>query len=866
MPRHSQSRRASGSRSTPRNRGRGNSLRDARGDREVSSPRSSSRDSIESDDVPLSSLSTRVGRPTPAMDTSEHSRRLTGSRDDAPSAISGPSSWSRTHLDPPRRPIASLPTRPSEHAPPAPSSSSSASVLSPVLSPVAAQRSEPEVPLQPPVFQVNRWGTAPEVCPPFEGRVAAQGGFATMVITSPNMDYVPDYPVEREVIETFEDGRWGLREYSRWPQMLVPDMMHVACIPREPSPLSGTVLWERLSPESAWEPDRLTGVSGLGFIKSDIRDRLRLEANAVVRTFKLDADQGDRSMNLPKDYADHGHVLVMILQQCVERMDKLASPPGIAVAVAAHIQRVSLELAGLITYLHTVVSRLSSRLSYERDILPVLGAFVRDATAAQTLHRIGLPTWFLQPLTRQTNIWRIVQVRSLPVDMSGQRSQPAIYHQAAGTAGLANLTGNWLRSMAMSVSKMVSGTHMPPLESVDSPAVYEFERSSLEMKRQRDNHGHIQAKHLGMRAAKAAPPPPKKRPRRANGPDSVVGAASTSSTSPAHQGSNPVASPPSAVQPAKSFQPSPFYSLHPDWRHALRDVSPVPRSEVGALYFFPPPFLLDTVSSQAPIPENAVDAAAARKDDKILRYLHNHLRIRRFCRARLFDPMMSSQPLTIAEWRAALWGDYNGKEVPASAGESSDARRNKRRRDEWNAICRLFGRVALLPSYREDLSVSFRQQKFTARELATADIRPWVLWESHEINFRSELMALDTLLVHRPQWQEIHRWEREREVAEVWGGRSLLSILPADHVAPPADRAPAEDPGHSTGTRIFIQRFVGIMTRWPECPVGLISDVEKIEAMADYDEVRRAALSFYVKTFVRVYQRLPVVPMPFPVM
>ncbi len=33
--------------------------------------------------------------------------------------------------------------------------------------------------------------SAPSVCDPFEGKVAAQDRFTSMVITSPNMDYVP---------------------------------------------------------------------------------------------------------------------------------------------------------------------------------------------------------------------------------------------------------------------------------------------------------------------------------------------------------------------------------------------------------------------------------------------------------------------------------------------------------------------------------------------------------------------------------------------------------------------------------------------------------------------------------------------------
>ena len=78
--------------------------------------------------------------------------------------------------------------------------------------------------------------------------MANQDVFTTMVITSPNMNFVPKYPVERQIVQTYTDGRWGLREYSRWPQVLLPEMWHVACIPGRPSPPEiPNILWENLS-------------------------------------------------------------------------------------------------------------------------------------------------------------------------------------------------------------------------------------------------------------------------------------------------------------------------------------------------------------------------------------------------------------------------------------------------------------------------------------------------------------------------------------------------------------------------------------------------------------------------------------------
>lgn len=710
---------------------------------------------------------------------------------------------------------------------------------------------------------------APRVCQAFEGKVAAQGFFTTMCITSPNMDYVPEYPVERYVIQTYADGRWGVREYSRWPQMLVADMMHVACIPRAASAEWPEVLWRALLPTTAWEEDPLTGVPGIGYIKQDIRVALKQGADWAMTRFELEC--------LPKRdsaqaYRDHGVVLCLVLRQCLERMEKLPSAPAISVAVAAHVQRLTLELAGLCTYLEVVHRRLTDPTDYSSDVLPVLGTFVREGTAAQTCTRIGLPCWFLQPLTHTVKIWRTVNVDPLPFDMSGSECHPAIYHEAGAVAGIANLTGNWLRTMALSVSKLVCGTHMPALESSDAPAVLSTEDGPPEAKRVKTTA--VQAKHIGMRPGVAPEPSgaaSKKNNRRQRKRQLEGTHPSAATAGPSNSGSQPqggagaaivAAGRPFPPQPAKVFVPSPFYSVPEQWADALKAASPVAPSPAAALYFYPPPFLLDTVSAEARLPTGWSSPHAARNDDKVLRYLHNLLRIRRFCRARLFDPSMSSQPLTIGEWRAALWGDYNGKSTKASSNSPAELRRAKRRQDEWNAICRLFGRVALMASYREEQTASFRGHTLTAQDVAASHAtRLWLLWESAEINFRCELMALDTLLVQRKDWQELHRWKRESEVSNVWGRpASVLSVLPLDAMRGETDRWISGTAGPWMSSRDSLRALLNLFARWPDVPNELANADAGSWDDEQFSQLARKAVDFYVQTFVRVYKRLPTAP------
>ncbi len=56
------------------------------------------------------------------------------------------------------------------------------------------------------------------------------------------------------------------------------------------------------------------------------------------------------------------------------------------------------------------------------------------------------------------------------------------------------------------------------------------------------------------------------------------------------------------IQPAKAFIPSAFYGISSVWEAALKSMSPVPPSNMSALYFYPPPFLLDTVTGASSCP------------------------------------------------------------------------------------------------------------------------------------------------------------------------------------------------------------------------------------------------------------------------
>ena len=682
------------------------------------------------------------------------------------------------------------------------------------------------------------------MCKPHEAKVASHGNFNRMVLTSPNMDYIPDYPVDSQVIHTHADGLWGTHEYSRLPQRLAPGRWHVACIPTIPSPPDlPHVLWMGLRQEQDWQEDLGIGFKGLGYIVDETRRPLAEAAESAIRRFEAVSSSGS--------VRRYGEMLVMILRQVVDRLRCLPASGAVAIAVAAHVQRLCLELAGLKTYVEIVAPRLSSPEDHSLDLLPVVGAFVVEASDAQNATRVGLPTWFLQPLTEELPVWAVVETRAPPLYISARPLNPPILQHAGTMVGVGNITGNWQESMLLRVSKQVAGTHLASLSLAEVPVVPGPEQLS---KRARVDAEDMRSTHYRM--APAAPIPVL--------PSSVNGPRRTRHRGKGGRGVPRAASASEETHPSKSLVRSPFYDLSAPWEAALLAVGVVPRSGTSAMYFYPPPFLLDTVSTVAPLPQDCRHPERARSDEKAHRYLHNLVRIRRFLRARLFDPSLSHEPLSIAEWRAALWGDYEMKtHPPRPSGSPSDLRRAQRRQGQRNAVTKLLSRVAMLRSYRPDESVPCAEGSMTVEQIASdVALRRRLIWESHEINFRAEVMALDTLLVHKSTWLEIHRWQREALVSSIWGPpSSAITVLPAEDAAGYVFRWGQLTHSGSEGDMAShtLSRFAQVLSRWPGCPQRVVS------AAADgptggWDDVQAVAIDFYVRTFVEHYARLPVPP------
>ncbi len=138
------------------------------------------------------------------------------------------------------------------------------------------------------------------------------------------------------------------------------------------------------------------------------------------------------------------------------------------------------------------------------------------------------------------------------------------------------------------------------------------------------------------------------------------------------------------------------------------------------------------------------------------RYIHNPACIRPFLHVQILDPSLTHQPLSIAQWRAALWGDYSAKELPDTLhGSRSSAHMTQWPSNEPNGVARLFAQVAQLRSYDVFEPPTFEGgvvETISAVFGIPSEACQKMLWEAHKINFRVEVVALDTVLANTHTW------------------------------------------------------------------------------------------------------------------
>ncbi|RPD55069.1 hypothetical protein L227DRAFT_510622, partial [Lentinus tigrinus ALCF2SS1-6] len=624
------------------------------------------------------------------------------------------------------------------------------------------------------------------------------------VFTTPNADWVPKFAVAHSEITTYSDGRWGYHEYSRWPQEFDRQAFHLACIPRYPpkdAPRSA-VLWRTLQLED-WKVVNC-GVIGVGLLDGELLDSLVDAAEEVINRFY------EVSSRASGPWRKQATFITICVRHTIDRLRILPAFRGVIISLAAHVQRLTLELWGLVKWIQDIHDVVAEQRNLSGRPWEVLGAHTSNPSLAQSLHRAGIPVWFQQHLTTRLAVYEVVEPMPLPQDFSAVPAHPRLLLAKRDLSGALNVPGEWQRAMHALVRRQLCQSSLPALLDAD-------------------DHREPPAKRLREGAVFIGEP--------------------SSSLGPAAPPEPPAPRPPDAI-PSRQFYRSQLVTVSPSWVNALSNVSPLPQPRLSVRFYFAPPWLVDQLEAYP-------------RDNKSTRYMHHWLSIRTFCRMRLFDRTIDGRPLAISEWRDALYGDYAINESAEAAPEARVPREKLRHTLREN-IRLLFGKANALPSYDVAAQPSLGKMVIT-RESLNSDVETQrrVIWDMYETNWRCEVLALDALLVGSDRWSQAERWEREHLVSRIWGsGSSGLDIIPSDGDEGRVWRWSEPPEAGWEGCRPHLAAFVSVLARWPGAPPILqnASTIVQVCSPHQYTSILAAAVEFYVRTFVDRYGRLPVPP------
>ncbi|RDX47048.1 hypothetical protein OH76DRAFT_1485096 [Lentinus brumalis] len=541
----------------------------------------------------------------------------------------------------------------------------------------------------------------------------------------------------------------------------------------------------------------------------------------------------------------------------MDRLRYIPAAPNVVIALAAHMQRLTLELCGMVEWLTVVMRRVATSEFHAMDILDVVGAHTSDPSEAERLHRAGIPVWFEQDMTEKVEVYKVVEAQDVPADFSRVPSVPRLLLAKRDLSGALNMPGEWQRAMAEVVRRQLCGAGLPALVQADADgtlppakrikegAVFAGEHSSsigpatptFLVKANRD------VNTLGHRLP-PVPSPSTSLPGQPQSRRAKARAAKRAQAGPSIESAAP------PINPSRRFYRSHNVILSEIWERALGHVGSLPQPRQSVKYYFAPPWLLDSLAGLESNPE------------KTARYLHQWAAIRTFCRIRLLDGTIQGRPLTVAEWRHALWGDYTLDDAAAPAAPHADVR-GQWRRERKLALRQLFGAIASLPSYDAAATPTYGKVVVTesdARQNRT--LRHCLIRDAHETNWRCELLSLDALMVDSLGWSVAQRWGREYMVSRVWGeGSSGLDVMPEDEQPFTWSWSlPPEDGWDKC--RPHLQAFVEVLSSWSGCPSQVRHAAKEIRRYGEgeYTRVITTAVDFYVTTFVSKYGRLPVPP------
>ncbi|KAJ2911998.1 hypothetical protein MD484_g8421, partial [Candolleomyces efflorescens] len=211
------------------------------------------------------------------------------------------------------------------------------------------------------------------------------------LVTSPNMDFIPEVPAGQRRIRARRDGRFGLDDRTLHPQFMYHGFDYMACIPRRCESLK--LLWWTPTTDDAPSVEGNTIAYQIRVLSPlRVRELREIEEECRKRGFGVLASNPSATML---------SLLIVHAEQCLQRLETYGITFQSILETVADFQRTCLDIIALCNYLETFHPRTLPISPEQNKIWPVdtsmMGIFTESLQAAQYFHRMGLPVWLVQP-------------------------------------------------------------------------------------------------------------------------------------------------------------------------------------------------------------------------------------------------------------------------------------------------------------------------------------------------------------------------------------------------------------------------------------------------------------------------------------
>jgi len=248
-----------------------------------------------------------------------------------------------------------------------------------------------------------------------------------VIITSPNMDYIPDFSRDYRDVWIREDGRYYMHDFTLYPQWYFEGTYYMPFVTRKPSAedLEGheyALAWYDIKPQDFCKEEEAG--ANVGWLRKDLVASFTAMRKALsVKVDELVGRGGLQEIQLREMlHSQRSMHFAQVALDCAPQ-DYLMT-----LLTTTSFQRHFLETLACYTYFTKYFPRTLSNVFTNHPVdLSLMGTITSSLDVAIQLNQLGVPVWLVRPpeaISKTMNVESRVFERSIDPSRLVQRAYP----------------------------------------------------------------------------------------------------------------------------------------------------------------------------------------------------------------------------------------------------------------------------------------------------------------------------------------------------------------------------------------------------------------------------------------------------------